>query len=118
MAPAKIFKASNLEQSSCGIFESEQNFRAFVLTKQTPLIERLSGGDYNRITGITLPPSNVKEGRELILRTQRGDEGRTIRNCEVAMSQHLGEASRLEAKVKEGKQDSVIWQQTFFFVLG
>ncbi|KAK3174368.1 hypothetical protein OEA41_001612 [Lepraria neglecta] len=47
------------------------------------MIERLSGGDYNRITGITLPPSYGMEGRELIVRTPRGDEGRQERDLAI-----------------------------------
>ena len=62
---------------------ANKTFGSFVPSKQTPLIERLSGGDYNRITGITLPPSYGTEGRELILRTPRGDEGRQERDLAI-----------------------------------
>lgn len=48
-------------------------------SQQTPLIERLRGGDYNRITGITLPLSKREEhgGRNFILRVPRWDRGQT-----------------------------------------
>ena len=38
---------------------------------QTPVIERLHGGDYNRIIGITLPSSDTEKGYQLILRVPR-----------------------------------------------
>ncbi|CAF9936110.1 MAG: hypothetical protein ALECFALPRED_006704 [Alectoria fallacina] len=58
-------------------------FRLFVPSpiQEGPLIERLKGGDYNRITGITLP-STKGEGdrnRNLILRVPRWGQGRTER---------------------------------------
>lgn len=43
---------------------------------QTPIVERLRGGDYNRITGITLPYTHSRGIQKLILRTSRSDEGR------------------------------------------
>lgn len=49
--------------------------------QEGPLIERLKGGDYNRITGITLPLAKGEEdrNRNLILRVPRWGQGRTER---------------------------------------
>ena len=41
------------------------------LSGEDPLIDRLHGGDFNRITAITLPPSTNERTRELILRVPR-----------------------------------------------
>ena len=41
------------------------------LPGEDPLIDRLHGGDFNRITGITLPPSTNERTRELVLRVPR-----------------------------------------------
>ena len=41
---------------------------------QKPILERMEGGDYNRITGITLPHSRIHEPRQLILRAPREKE--------------------------------------------
>ena len=53
----------------------------FAPSQQPPLIERLQGGAYNRITGITLPSSKRGEhgGRSFILRVPRWDRGETDR---------------------------------------
>ena len=48
--------------------------RALVPCQRRPTIERLEGGDYNRITGITLPSSNNEPPRRLILRVPRDFE--------------------------------------------
>ena len=47
--------------------------RPFVPSQKTVLIERLKGGDYNRIIGITLPKSGSRKNidRDLILRIPR-----------------------------------------------
>ena len=50
----------------------------FIPSQQVPLIERLRGGDYNRIIGITLPLPKAGE-RNLILRVPRWDRGQTER---------------------------------------
>ena len=43
-------------------------------SSQKPVIERMEGGDYNRITGIILPPSRINKSRQLILRAPREKE--------------------------------------------
>ncbi|MCJ1453418.1 hypothetical protein MMC28_003765 [Mycoblastus sanguinarius] len=58
-------------------------FRSFVPPVEAPLIERLREGDYNRITGITLPSSYGKEAQKLILRTSRWNEGRPDRELAI-----------------------------------
>ena len=51
----------------------------FTPSKNTPLIEHLHGGDYNRITAITLPKSYGNLHSELILRVPRDDDSRPDR---------------------------------------
>ena len=56
-------------------------FRSFVPSPQKPLIERLKGGDYNRITSITLPSSYGSATRKFILRNSRwAGQGRPDRD--------------------------------------
>ena len=56
-------------------------FRCCVPSPQTPLIERLKGGDYNRITSITLPSSYGSATRKFILRNSRwSGQGRPDRD--------------------------------------
>ena len=64
-------------------------FGSFVPPPQAPLIERLRGGDYNRITGITLPSPHGKGAQKLILRNSRWDEGRADRD--VATLTYVGQ---------------------------
>ena len=58
-------------------------FRLFVPSpvQEGPLIERLKGGDYNRITGIKLPLASGEDdiNRNLILRVPRWGQGQTQR---------------------------------------
>lgn len=67
----------------------------FVPSQKPALIERLRGGDYNRIIGITLPPS--KRGQhtqnDLILRVPRWDRGQTER--EVATLDYVRQNSSI-----------------------
>ena len=49
-------------------------FHKFLPSSQKPVIERMEGGDYNRITGIKLPSSRINKSRQLILRTPREKE--------------------------------------------
>ena len=59
-------------------------FRSFVPSPQTPLIERLKGGDYNRITSITLPSSYGSATSKLILRNPRWPgQGRPDRDVAI-----------------------------------
>ena len=56
--------------------------RPFIPSQKTALIERLRGGDFNRIIGITLPTSRSTQNmsRHLILRIPRwGDQGKIER---------------------------------------
>jgi aminoglycoside phosphotransferase (APT) family kinase protein len=57
--------------------------RFIVPSSQTPLIERLRGGDYNRVTGITLPLSYTEQERKLILRTPREEGTRPDRDVAI-----------------------------------
>lgn len=67
----------------------------FVPSQKPPLIERLRGGDYNRIVGITLPSSEWGKHapRDLILRVPRWDRGQTAR--EVATLDYLRQNSSI-----------------------
>ncbi|KAL6716560.1 hypothetical protein ACLMJK_006127 [Lecanora helva] len=58
-------------------------FREILPQPQVPLIERLQGGDYNRITGITLPLVKGQDAQKFILRTNRWGEGRPDRETAV-----------------------------------
>ena len=55
--------------------------RLLVPSPQAPLIERLRGGDYNRIVGISLPSSKTthNHGRNTILRVPRWGQGQIDR---------------------------------------
>ena len=59
-------------------------FRSFVPSPQIPLIERLKGGDYNRITSITLPSSYGSAAPKFILRNSRwAGQGRPDRDVAI-----------------------------------
>lgn len=58
-------------------------FRSLVPAPETPLIERLKGGDLNHITGITLPSWYSEGNRNLILRVPRWDQNRLDRDMAV-----------------------------------
>ncbi|KAL9070546.1 MAG: hypothetical protein Q9161_004843 [Pseudevernia consocians] len=60
---------------------------------QVPFIERLAGGDYNRITGVTLPSSYTVENHRLILRVPREKKARPDR--EVATLAYLRERTSI-----------------------
>lgn len=62
---------------------SNRILRYLVPPTQAPFVERLRGGDYNRITGITLPSTQGKDTQKLILRTSRWDEGRPERETTI-----------------------------------
>ena len=83
----------------------------FAPPKQEPLIERLRGGDYNRIIGITLPSSKRGDhiGRSFILRVPRWDRGQTDKL--VATLEYLRQNSSIPtAKVvaKDFSEDNVL----------
>ena len=63
------------------VLRSNKLFRAILPSPQTTIIERLQGGDYNRITGITLSSSQKTE--DFILRTNRWGEGRKDRESAI-----------------------------------
>ena len=70
-------------------------FSLFVPSPKVPLIERLRGGDYNRIVGITLPSSKRGQHtqRDFILRVPRWDRGQTER--EVATLDYVRQNSSI-----------------------
>jgi aminoglycoside phosphotransferase (APT) family kinase protein len=75
--PQKSFRHRFSNSQAVSRLRAIKCLRPLVPSLQTPVIQRLPGGDYNRIVGITLPPSYDIENRELILRVPRGDDGTT-----------------------------------------
>ena len=63
------------------IMRANKFLRLFAPSQETPLIERLRGGDFNRVVGITFPPSRWRKHpkRDLILRVPRWGQGQTER---------------------------------------
>ena len=63
------------------IIRASKFFRRFAPSQDAPLIERLKGGDFNRVVGITIPSSKWGKhpNRDLILRVPRYDQGQTER---------------------------------------
>ena len=76
----KSFKNFFLNSQAAAHLRTLKFFGPLVPSAQVPIVERLRGGDYNRITSITLPPSYSVAYHELILRTPRGEEGRPDRD--------------------------------------
>ncbi|KAL8794638.1 MAG: hypothetical protein Q9195_002834 [Heterodermia aff. obscurata] len=70
----KTFKASLVDNKLITGLRAVKTFRKILPRSQKPIIERMGGGDYNRITGITLPPSHINAPRQLILRSPRAKE--------------------------------------------
>lgn len=79
--PQKSLRESLASSKIAKWIGADKVLNLFAPVKQVPLIERLRGGDYNRIIGITLPFSKRREngGRNLILRVPRWDRGQTDR---------------------------------------
>ena len=72
---------TSISRSIATHLRASKFFRSFVPSPQTPLIERLKGGDYNRITSITLPSSYGSAIPKLILRNSRwAGQGRPNRD--------------------------------------
>lgn len=67
----------------------------FIPAHSAPLIERLQGGDYNHIVGITLPPAKYEKTRHrnLILRVPRWGQGQMERV--VATLEYLRQHSNI-----------------------
>ncbi|MCJ1459796.1 hypothetical protein MMC28_010175 [Mycoblastus sanguinarius] len=82
--PPKSIKHRISRSRAVAHLRANKFLRSFVAPLQTPLIERLKGGDYNSITGITLPSSYGNKNRKLILRVPRYVEDRTRPDREVA----------------------------------
>ena len=79
--PEKSIRQSFSDSKAATRMSSNILLRLFVPSKKAPQIERLRGGDYNRIVGISLPFSKSDEIRicALILRVPRWDHGQTER---------------------------------------
>ena len=79
--PQKSIRLLLLNSKIAGILRVNKVLNMLVPSQGAPLIERLSGGDYNRIVGITLPHSKREEhgDRDLILRVPRWGQGQTER---------------------------------------
>ena len=61
----------------------------FVPSPQIPFIERLPGGDNNRITGITLPASYSQKNCNFILRVRRENSDQARPDREVALVKYV-----------------------------
>ena len=72
LLPAEKTLKSRLSRSKLATrLRAVKFLHILVPSRQTLVIERLHGGDYNRIIGITLPPSDADTGYQLILRVPR-----------------------------------------------
>ncbi|CAF9903946.1 MAG: hypothetical protein HETSPECPRED_003253 [Heterodermia speciosa] len=70
----KTFKARLADSKLITRLRAVRVLRKILPPSQKPMIERMEGGDYNRITGITLPSSHKNKPRQLILRAPRAKE--------------------------------------------
>ena len=80
--PQKSLRQSLAASRTATRMRTNKFLRRFVPSQKTALIERLKGGDFNRIIGITLPPSGTTKNidRHLILRIPRwGGQGKVER---------------------------------------
>lgn len=79
--PEKSIRQSFSNSKAATRMRTNTLLRLFVPSQLTPQIERLRGGDFNRIVGITLPFSKSDETRirALVLRVPRWDQGQTER---------------------------------------
>lgn len=93
--PQKYVGFSWAKSSIAKYIRANRFLSRFIPSQTPPLIERLRGGDNNRITGITLPSSKWGERaqRDLILRVPRSDRGQTAR--EVATLDYLRQNSSI-----------------------
>lgn len=76
-----------LESKIAIALRANNSFRSLIPLLQPPLMKRLPGGDYNRITAITLPPSYSVDYHKLILRVPREERARPDR--EVALLSYV-----------------------------
>ncbi|KAK3174070.1 hypothetical protein OEA41_001314 [Lepraria neglecta] len=83
----------SMKQLVLDALRANKFFGSFVPPPQAPLIERLRGGDYNRITSITLPSPHSKGAQKFILRNSRWDEGRADRD--VAALTYVGQRTSI-----------------------
>ena len=79
--PQKSIRQALSNSKTATRMRASKFFRLIIRSQKAPLIERLRGGDYNRIVGITLPLSKGEESRNrnLILRVPRWGQGQTER---------------------------------------
>ena len=68
------FKANLVDNKLITRLRAVPVLRKVLPPSQKPVIERMEGGDYNRITGIVLLASEGKNSRQLILRVPREKE--------------------------------------------
>ncbi|CAF9919341.1 hypothetical protein IMSHALPRED_004598 [Imshaugia aleurites] len=93
--PPKSIRQSLLDSKAATRMRANKFFRLFVPSQDTLRIERLRGGDYNRIVGIRLPVSKSEVGRnrDLILRVpRRWGRGRTERVVAILSFLHHNSA--------------------------
>lgn len=85
--PGKSIKYRILKSKAAIILRRYKFFGSLTPSLRFPLIERLPGGDYNRITGIELPSSYSVDYHRLILRVPREERARPDR--EVALLSYV-----------------------------
>ena len=93
--PKKSIKLRILKSKAAARLRTNSFCGSLVPSLQTPLIERLPGGDYNRITGRILPSSYSVDSRRLILRVPREKTARPDR--EVATLNYVRERTSIPA---------------------
>ncbi|KAF6223860.1 hypothetical protein HO173_013105 [Letharia columbiana] len=91
--PEKSIKLRILKSKAAARLRTNSFCGSLVPSLQIPLIERLPGGDYNRITGIILPSSYSVDSRRLILRVPREKTSRPDR--EVATLNYVRERTSI-----------------------
>ena len=76
-------------------------FRALTPSARKPLVERFEGGDYNRITAITLPSHDAASPRQLILRAPR-EKNLAHPDRDVAILKYVRQHSSIPVAVVAG----------------
>lgn len=85
--PETSIKHRILKSNAAARLRTNRFIGSLVPSLPNILIERLPGGDYNRITGVTLPSTNNVDNHRLILRVPREEKSRPDR--EVALLNYV-----------------------------
>ena len=85
--------------------------RSITPTPKGPIVERLKGGDYNRITSISLPSSYGNATSKLILRTSRWEECAGRPDRDVAILDFVSQRTKIlvpEVIAKDFSNDNAL----------